>query len=57
MIDIIRMMINKININNKAIPGSIESICFSISTVNHIDTGRTITINIAIDNEINQTFF
>lgn len=57
MIDMTRMMINNINTNNKAIPGSIDSICLSISTVIHIEPGKTITTNINIDNMINQTFF
>ena len=48
MIDMTKMMINNININNKAIPGSIDSICFSISTVIHIEPGKTITTNINI---------
>jgi len=55
--DITRMNINMININNKAIPGSIDFICLSISTVIHNDSGKTIITRINIDRRINPTFF
>lgn len=57
MVDNTKISINKIKINNNAMPGSIESTLFNISTVVHIDKGNTIIINITIDNNIIHTLF
>ncbi len=57
MDDNTKISINKMKINKNAIPGSIESTLFNISTVIHIDKGNTIIINITIDKNIIHTLF